>query len=142
MKKFSIIAAFLFAVMISSTALAADWAEVYSSAEDGFEAVYYVDKDSITRGIQSEKHNFSRPDGFTVMIKTELKTKKPNPIIMYWLTGFFEENGKPKYCILDGLDAEGISHMKSSDKIVIEDVDGTKGECWPFVYDYCKKNLP
>ena len=111
MKKIFTLAAFVFAVMISSSALAADWVKVQSENSDDFDVACYVDKNSIRHGINAKKYNFSRSDGFTVLIKDEVKTKKPNPVIMYWLTGFFEENGKIKYCILDIMDKDRTSYQ-------------------------------
>ena len=55
---------------------------------------------------------------------------------------FFEENAKIKYCILDALDKDEISHMENVEKITILDADAAKDKSWSFIYDYVKKNLP
>ena len=141
MKKFSIIAVFIFAFMISSSVLAADWVKIHSEDTEDFKLSCYVDKNSIRHGINAKKYNFSRSDGFTVLTKDEVKTKKPDPVIMYWLTGFFEENGKIKYCILDIQDENRHSYMKDVKNITISDAEETGSESWLFIYNYVKKNL-
>ncbi|MBR1807427.1 MAG: hypothetical protein IJ774_13700 [Selenomonadaceae bacterium] len=143
MKKFSILAAFVFAVMISSTALAANWVLIETLNSDDVVSKTYVDKDSIKRGIHSEKLNFSREDGFSVVVKTvfEFKDKK-NPLTMIMSVGLFEENGAKKYCVFEISDEKGSVTPGSSDKLEISNADGSDGTIWPAVWDYVQKNLP
>ena len=143
MKKFSILAAFVFAVMISSTALAANWVVVETSNENDVVTKTYVDKDSIKRGIHSEKLNFSREDGFSVDVKTVFEFKdKQTPLTMIMSVGLFEENGAKKYCMLEIRDEKGKITPGSSDKLEISNADGSDGTIWPIVWDYVQKNQP
>ena len=143
MKKFSMLVTFLVAVMISSTALAANWVVVDSSDENGSKTTVFVDKDSIKRGSQFKKFNYSRPDGFSVVVKTVFEFKDgENPIIMIMSVGFFEENGAKKYCVFEVCDENGKPEAGTPDKIEVANADGSDGTIWPKVWDYVEKNLP
>ena len=136
MKKISMLMAFLFAVMISSTALAADWVQLDSDNDSKF----YIDKSSIKRGIESKHYDFSRKDGYSTIVKMEF-TMPDQTITMIHLVGLFEDNGVKKYILLESLDANGNLEAQQSDKAEPELADGTDGTVWPKVYDYVEKNL-
>lgn len=137
MKKFSVLVAFLCAVMISSTALAADWVKIDTKDD----STVYVDKSSIVRGIQSKHYDFSRTDGCSAVIKIEF-VMPDQTITMIHLVGFFEENGAKKYILLESLTENGNIEAQQLDKAEPEAADGTDGTIWPAVYDYVQKNLP
>lgn len=136
MKKFSVLVAFLCAVMISSTALAADWVKI--DTED--DSTVYVDKSSIIRGIQSKHYDFSRNDGCSAIVKIEF-AMPDQTVTLINLVGFFEENGAKKYILLDSLDENGKLTAQQAENIEVEKADGTAGTIWPKVYDYVQKNL-
>ena len=54
MKKFSCLMAFVFVILLSSTALAANWEVVDKNETNGVTITTSVDKDSIKRGINSK----------------------------------------------------------------------------------------
>ena len=141
MKKFSVLVAFLVAVMISSTALAANWVVVDSSDENGTKITFSVDKDSIKRGSQFKKFNYSRPDGFSANVKMEMDIQG-KPLVTIMSVGFFEENGAKKYCVFEVCDENGKPEAGTPDKIEIANADGNEGTIWPIVWDYVEKNLP
>ena len=133
MKKFSILAAFLCAVMISSTALAADWLQLDGDNNSKF----YIDKSSIKRGIQSKHYDFSRTDGYSAIVKMEF-TLPDKTITLIHLIGFFEDNGVKKFILLESLDENGNIAAQQLDKAEPELLDGT---VWTKFYDYVQKNL-
>lgn len=136
MKKFSVLVAFLCAVMISSTALAADWLQLDGNNDSRF----YIDKSSIKRGIQSKYYDFSRTDGYSAIVKMEFIV--PNQTItLIDLVGFFEDNGVKKFIILESFDENGNIESQQLDKIEPENADGTSGTIWPKFYDYVQKNV-
>ena len=67
MKKLFTLAAFVFVVTISSSALAANWVEVCSM----YGVNIFVDKNSIKRGVYSELYKVSRSDGFSAIVKAD-----------------------------------------------------------------------
>ena len=136
MKKFSMLMAFLFAVMISSTALAADWVQLDGDKDSKF----YIDKSSIKRGIESNYFDFSRKDGYSAIVKMEF-IMPDQTITMIHLVGLFEDNGVKKYILLESLDANGNIEAQQSDKAEPELADGSDGTIWPKVYDYVQKNV-
>ena len=141
MKKFSVLITFLVAVMISSTALAANWVVVDSSNENGVLSSISVDKDSIKRGIESKKFNYSRSDGFSANVKIVMEVQG-QPFTMIMSTGFFEENGAKKYCVFEIYEENGNLSAGTPDKIEIANADGSEGTIWPTVWAYVEKNLP
>ena len=139
MKKFSVFAAFVFAVMISSTALAATWTQI-DTGEDG--TTVFVDKSSIKRGVHCAALGLNRSDGFTANIKIEIAIPGEKPFVMINSMGFFTDNGHKKKCYIDNLDDNGNTVKNGSFKPEVSDADGNDGTIWPKVYDYIQKNLP
>ena len=139
MKKFSALVAFLFAVMISSTALAADWTEIDAGEKD---TKVYVDKSSIKRGVHCAALGVDRSDGFSANIKLEFIITDKETFAMINSMGFFEENGLKKKCYIGVIDENGNPVQDSSFTPEISSADGSDGTIWPKVYDYLQKNLP
>ena len=140
MKIFSTLAAFVFAVIISSTALAATWTPIDTGGDDG--TTVYVDKSSIKRGVQCAALGLNRSDGFTANIKLQFVGPDNKTFAMINTMGFFTDNGVKKKCYIDNLDENGNSVKNGSFKPEISAADGSDGEIWPKVYDYVQKNLP
>ncbi|MBR0261431.1 MAG: hypothetical protein IJQ85_06510 [Selenomonadaceae bacterium] len=139
MKKFSIIAAFIFAVMISSTAMATTWTEI----EVGDQITkLYVDKSSIKRGVQCAALNVNRADGFSANIKIEFFISDKETFAMINSMGFFEDNGLKKKCYINKIDEDGNIVQDDSFKPEVSNADGSDGNIWPKVYEYIQKNLP
>ena len=139
MKKFFTLAAFVFAVMISSSALAADWAEIETDEKT---TKVYVDKNSIKRGVHCAALNVDRSDGFTANIKLEMIFPGMDKFVMINSMGFFEENGAKKKCYLSVIDENGKPVKDDSFKPEVSAADGSDGSIWPAVYEYIQKNLP
>ena len=139
MKKIFMLATFLFAVMISSTALAADWVLIDTSKEGDITLNFYVDKDSIKRGIHSERYGIARADGCSVHVKMELLAEES--LTMINLVGFYEDNGEKLYLYLDALDANGNSAPEEPRTVEASKADGSDGVIWPKIYDYVQQNL-
>ena len=139
MKKFFTLAAFVFAVIISSSALAASWTEI--DVGDEITKVY-VDKSSIKRGVHSKALGVDRSDGFTANIKLELIISEKEQFVMINSMGFFEENGAKKKCYLSEIDENGKPVKNSSFTPEVSAADGSDGSIWPKVYEYIQKNLP
>lgn len=139
MKKFSVLAAFVFAVMISSSALAATWTLI-ETTEDGTEV--YVDKSTIKRGVHCAELGVDRADGFSANIKLKFDVPGQKPFVMTNAMGFFEENGQKKKCYIGVIDENGNPVKDNQFKPEVSPADGTDGEIWPKVYDYIQKNLP
>ena len=134
MKKFSVLMAFVFAVMISSTAWAANWTQIVT--QDG--AAVYVVRDSIQREIHSSLCNFDRTDGFSAKIKLEFSGSS---FKMINLIGFYEENGVKKMVYLEKLDENGNVLIDSDNRAEEQNADGTNGTIWPKVFDWLKGDL-
>lgn len=139
MKKFFTLAAFVFAVMISSSALAATWTPIDTGDKD---TTIYVDKNSIKRGVHSKALGVDRSDGFTANIKLEMIFSGMDKFVMINSMGFFEENGAKKKCYLSVLDENGKPVKDDSFKPEVSAADGSDGSIWPAVYEYIQKNLP
>ena len=139
MKKFSVLAAFIFAVMISSSALAATWTLI-ETAEDGTEV--YVDTSSIKRGVQCAELGIDRADGFTANVKLKFYLPDGKSFAMINSMGFFEENGQKKKCYIGVIDENGNPVKDNQFKPEVSPADGSDGVIWPKVYDYIQKNLP
>ena len=139
MKKFSVLAAFIFAVMISSTALAATWTQIDVGDND---VKVYVDTSSIKRGVHSAELGVDRADGFSANIKLEFAIPNQKPFLMTNAMGFFEDNGQKKKCYISVIDENGNPVKDDQNKPEVSPADGTDGEIWPAVYDYIQKILP
>ena len=139
MKKFSVLAAFVFAVMIASTALAATWTPIDTGGDDG--TTVYVDKSSIKRGVHCAALGLNRSDGFTANIKLQFVGPDNKTFAMINTMGFFTDNGAKKKCYIAQIDENGNVVQDASFKPEISAADGTDGIIWPKVYDYIQKNL-
>ena len=139
MKKFFTLAAFIFAVMISSSALAATWTEIETD-EKGTKV--YVDKSSIKRGVHSAALNVDRSDGFSANIKLEFIISDKETFTIINTMGFFEDNGLKKKCYINEIDENGNPVQNPSIKPEVSAADGSDGRIWPTVYEYIQKNLP
>ncbi len=143
MKKIFTLAAFLFAVAISSSALATNWAEVCTAK--GY--IVYVDKDSIRHGIYSKQFRESRNDGFSAHVKVvEEKSGRKHFIYLmgFWIDeDFFAKETAKYYAHLDELDENG-NPLPSQDtpmRMALR-VDADTDGIAPILYDYIEKNLP
>ena len=133
MKKLFTLAAFLFAVAISSSALAANWVYVTTDEDAGYDV--YVDKDSIRHGIHSTKCNISRKDGFSAHIDIRDKYKQESLI---FLAAFWRENEKKHMDLLEFFDENGNSSPFRSTGTEIYESD----ERGLALFDYVENNLP
>ena len=138
MKKFFTLAAFLFAVMISSSALAATWTEIETDEKT---TKVYVDKSSIKRGVHCAALGVDRSDGFTANIKLEFIISDKETFTIINTMGFFEDNGLKKKCYINEIDENGNLVQNSSIKPEVSAADGSDGKIWPTVYEYIQKNL-
>ena len=139
MKKFSVLAVFIFAVMISSTALAATWTLI-NTTEDGTEV--YVDKSTIKRGVHCAELGVDRADGFSANVKIKFDLPEGKSFAMINSMGFFEENGQKKKCYIGVIDENGNPVKDNQFKPEVSPADGSDGVIWPNVYDYIQNNLP
>jgi len=142
MKIFSILAAFVFAVMISSTAFAATWTPIDVGDLGADDTTVFVDKSSIKRGVQCAALNVNRSDGFTANIKLQFVGPDNKTFAMINTMGFFTDNGAKKKCYIAQIDDNGNVVQDASFKPEISAADGTDGIIWPKVYDYLQNNLP
>ena len=135
MKIFSVILAFVIALFISGNASAANWVEV----ENRDSIVIFIDKDSIQRGTDSKKFpNFNRKDGYSAIIKLDIKISDSENLDLMHLISFYEKNGERMFCFLESLD--GSKYPEKDSDILQEKVD-LEGRVWPKVWDYIEKNL-
>ena len=139
MKIFLTAAAFVFAVIISSTAWAAAWTPI-DTGDEGTKV--YVDKSSIRRGVRCAALGINRADGFTANIKLEMAMPGDKPFVMINTMGFFTDNGSKKKCYIAPIDEDGKPAQDASIKPEVSDADGNDGTIWPKVYDYLQKNVP
>jgi len=139
MKKFFTLAAFLFAVMISSSALAATWTEIETGDKT---TKVYVDKSSIKRGVHCAALNVDRSDGFSANIKLEFIISDKETFTIINTMGFFEDNGLKKKCYISEIDESGKPVQNPSIKPEVSAADGSDGRIWPEVYEYIQKILP
>ena len=136
MKKFSAVMALVIAIFIGGRASAASW-EVIESNDNGI--VTSVDKDSIKRGTDSKNFpKFNRQDGFSAIVKLDVKVSDSKNIEMIYLVSFYENNGERMYCLLDGYGE--TSYPSKESEVLQENVD-TDGAVWKKVWSYIEKNL-
>lgn len=135
MKKLFMVAAIFSVVMISSTALAANWVYITTNEESGFDT--YVDKDSIRHGITSKNFTrYNRSDGFSAYV--DLRDNKST----IFLVGFWRENGKKHCKFLDAFEGNGTplpyedNFSDNSTEINERDTEAL------MVFDYVESNLP
>ena len=142
MKKFSMVMAFVFAVIFSSTAFAATWEQVASVDESGMKIKYFIDKDSIQRGTNSKKFKtFNRKDGFSAIIKLNIQVKDTEPVDATNLVSFYEENGTRYFAYLDSMDTENKFEADSDKDVIIDTIEVNDGkEMWVKIWDFVQKN--
>ena len=143
MKKFSTIMAFVFAIIFSSTAFAANWELISSIDESDMKIKYYVDKDSIKRGTNSKKFKtFNRKDGFSAIIKLDMQVKDTEPVEAVNWVSFYEENGTRYLAYLDSLDTENKFEADSDKDVLVDTIeDNGEKEMWVKIWDFIQKNL-
>lgn len=135
MKIFSVVLAFVIALCIGGTVSAANWVEVDSRDS----IVTSIDKDSIRRGTDSKKFpKFNRKDGYSAIVKLDMKISDSEKIDMTYLISFYEKNGERMFCLLDSYDNTKYPEKESD---VIEEKVDIEGRVWPKVWDYIEKNL-
>ena len=136
MKKLFTLAAFLFIVAISSSALAANWVHVATGNDDIVGSIdLYVDKDSIKYGMHSESFQFSRSDGFSANIKVIGELTEIGRV------GFFTERDKKYWVTLDDIDDSG--NVVNADNHRDENCYYNVAEgYWITIYEYVQSNLP
>ncbi|MBQ6296566.1 MAG: hypothetical protein IJK81_02605 [Selenomonadaceae bacterium] len=127
MKKLFTLAAFLFIIAISSSALAANWVRVARNDDYGGKTYvdYYVDKDSIRRATNSK---FSQPNAVLAVVKQISNKGHVKENIM----GFWREDGKKYF-------AYPTSYLDGSDG-VYNNMEVNRS--WSIVWDYVYNNLP
>ena len=135
MKIFSVVLAFVIALCIGGTVSAANWVEVDSRDS----IVTSIDKDSIKRGTDSKAFpKFNRKDGYSAIVKLDMKISDSEKLDLTYLVSFYEKNGERIFCMLDGY-PESTYPAKESE--VLEEKVDLEGRVWPKVWDYIEKNL-
>ena len=135
MKTFSVIMAFVFALFIGGTVSAANWVEV-DTRDD---IVTSIDKDSIRRGTESKKFpKFNRKDGYSAIVKLDIKMSDSETFDMTYLVSFYEKNGERMFCLLDSYDN---TNYPAKDSDVIQEKVDLEGRVWPKVWTYIENNL-
>ena len=139
MKNFSILVAFIFVLVISSTALAENW--VYVTTDDN-DYEYYVDEDSIRYGVDSTWYDYSCPDGFSAHIKREKTHSNGEFYSGVVLVGFWtdDETGQQRFAFLGSFDENGNPTTTESRTFTSMNVDND--EAWIQVWNYIQNNLP
>ena len=98
-----------------------------------------IDKDSIRRGTDSKKFpKFNREDGYSAIIKIDIKLNDTENIEMKHLVSFYEKDGEKKFCMLESF-IEGDSPL-TEDEVIQENVYNG-GRVWPKVLAYIEKNI-
>lgn len=135
MKTLSVMLAFVIALFIGGNASAANWVEV----ENTNDIVFLIDKDSIRRGTDSKKFPmFNRKDGYSAIIKLDMKISDSEKFEMVSLMSFYTKNGERMFRVLDGYDS--TDYPSKSSEVIEEKVD-LEGRVWPKVLDYIEANL-
>lgn len=135
MKVFSAILALVIALFIGGTASASNWVEVDKSND----IVTSIDKDSIRRGTDSKAFpKFNRKDGYSAIVKLDIKMSDSEKIDLTYLVSFYEKNGERMFCLLDGYPDQTYPTKESE---VMEEKVDLDGRVWPKVWTYIEKNL-
>lgn len=135
MKSFTVALAFVIALFIGGNASAANWVEVESTGD----IVISIDKDSIRRGTDSKKFpKFNRKDGYSAIIKFDMKISESEKFDTVSLMSFYTKNGERMFCVLDSY--EGTDYPSKESEVIEEKVD-LEGRVWPKVLDYIEANL-
>ena len=136
MKKLSVVMALVIAIFIGGTASAATWETVVDD-HDG--TTISIDKDSIKKGTDSKNFpKFNRKDGFSAIVKINMKIKDSDDMEMINLVSFYEKNGERMFCVLDSLG--GTNYPQKESDIFQEKID-VDGRIWKDVWAYIEKNL-
>ena len=135
MKAFSIALAFVIALFVSGNASAANWVEV----ENHGHIIALVDKDSIRRGTDSKVFpKFNRTDGYSAIVKLNMKFDDGKEFNMVSLMSFYKKNGERMFRTLEFYEPKS-ENVSESD--VIEEKVDVEGRVWPKVWDYIETNL-
>jgi len=135
MKMFSAVLALVIALFVGGTASAASWQVIRTDGD----IVTSIDKDSIRRGTDSKKFpKFNRKDGYSAIVKLDIKISDSEKMDLVYLVSFYEQNGERMFCLLDGY--EGTNYPEKESDVLQEKVD-LEGRVWPDVWSYIEKNL-
>lgn len=135
MKKVSVVIALVIAIFVSSNASAASWVELDTRND----IVTLIDKDSIKRGTDSKQFpKFNRKDGYSAIVKLDIKISDSEKLDMVYLVSFYEKDGERMFCMLDGYPK--AEYPSKGSEVIQEKVD-IEGRVWAKVLDYIEKNL-
>lgn len=135
MKAFSVALAFVIALFVSGNASAANWVEV----DNKDNTTTWVDTDSIRRGTESQKFpKFNRTDGYSAVVKLNLKFPNGTEFNMVSLMSFYKKNGERMFRTLEFYEPKS-DDMTEND--VIEEKVDVEGRVWSKVCDYIEANL-
>ena len=125
---------FEFTIMFSSTALAANWVKVGNGN-------FYVDTDSIKRGVKSRVYELNENKGYSARCKNSFEDHNGKLLEFVGLWWFFKEDGKKKYAALNDLERyENGKKVPVSNKSLIDvwTAEGSWEELWDFVAEHAK----
>lgn len=135
MKMFSAVLALVIALFIGGTASAATWEVIRTDGD----IVTSIDKDSIRRGTDSKKFpKFNRKDGYSAIVKLDMKISESEKFDMVYLVSFYEQNGERMFCLLDGF---GETNYPEKESDVMQEKVDIEGRVWPDVWSYIEKIL-
>ena len=135
MKMVSAVLALVIALFVGGTASAASWQVIRTDGD----IVTSIDKDSIRRGTDSKKFpKFNRKDGYSAIVKLDMKISESENFDMVYLISFYEKNGERMFCLLDGY---GETNYPSKDSEVLQEKVDLEGRVWPDVWTYIEKHL-
>ena len=135
MKMFSAVLALVIALFIGGTASAATWEVIRTDGD----IVTSIDKDSIRRGTDSKKFpKFNRKDGYSAIVKLDIKISDSEKMDLVYLVSFYEQNGERMFCMLDGF---GETNYPEKESDVLQEKVDIEGRVWPEVWSYIEKNL-
>ena len=143
MKKLAILASFIFTLVISANAFAAKWELVDTVKDSEIEIKVLVDTESIRKGTESKKFaKYNRSDGFSAIVKFDMKIENNENIEVTNLYSFYEEKGVRKYTALESYDKNGKIGKTEEKDIVTDDVDAKdRGTEFPIIWEFIQKNL-
>ena len=98
-----------------------------------------IDKDSIRHGTDSKKFpKFNRQDGYSAIVKIDVKINDSENVEMIHLVSFYEKDGEKMYCLLDGF---GKTNYPSKESEVIQENADKDGKVWKKVLSYIYANI-
>ena len=102
-----------------------------------------VDTESIQKGTNSKKFaKYNRSDGFSAIVKFDMKIENNENIEVTNLYSFYEEKGVRKYTALESYDKNGKIGKTEEKDIVTDDVDAKdRGTEFPIIWEFIQKNL-